>query len=83
MKKIITLLSITIFTLGYSENKIQNKKINNSTTCYTQVIRQYENSKGEYMYSVPEPKQEVPCKKGQNPGSTTPTYKVVKSQSLE
>ena len=42
--------------------------------CYTQTITQYENSSGEYIYSVAGPRVSAPCGSGQIDGSTTTTY---------
>lgn len=76
MKKIFfTLAFLGLNCLIYatpSVDKKSDKEIFRG--CYTQTITQYENPRGEYIYSVVGPRVASPCAGGQLDGSTTTNY---------
>ncbi len=76
MKKIFfTIAALSLYCLTYAAptvEKVSDKEIFRG--CYSQTITQYENSSGEYIYSVAGPRVASPCASGQIDGSTTTTY---------
>lgn len=71
MKKIlfgIALLGLNSILLANSS--VEVKKTLKVSTCYTQTVTQFENSKGEYLRSETGPRVAVDCAPGQLAGST-------------
>jgi len=76
MKKIIFAVAVLgLNCLAYAASSVE--KVSETKIffgCYSQTITQFENSSGEYIYSVAGPRVSTPCAGGQMNGSTTTTY---------